>query len=280
MTWQVVVTLPTGPAAAPRPALPPEPPPARSPVASHPAAAPAAPVSRPARNARRSRQARLTNRRHRLRPGRLRCPIGTGQGQRSQHEARLLGHPQGLPAGRQHAHIITGYEQLGAQPRGCADHMLAVIHHQQQLLPGQRPRHCLGRRNTRLLAHPQHRGHHCRTCAGSRTGANSASHAPSANRPVTRRATSPASRGLPPPPGPGHGHQPVPLQQVRDLARRSLAHEARQHSRGPMHATSRSCHPQTAERTITAARSCVQPSYMMPEAIPHRGGQQAKQSWP
>ena len=38
--------------------------------------------------------------------------------------------------------------------------------------------------------------------AGSRTAASSASHTPSANRPATSRATSPASRVLPDPPGP------------------------------------------------------------------------------
>ncbi len=40
------------------------------------------------------------------------------------------------------------------------------------------------------------------TCTGSRTTDNSASHAPSANRPATCLATSPASRVLPAPPGP------------------------------------------------------------------------------
>ena len=40
------------------------------------------------------------------------------------------------------------------------------------------------------------------TWAGSRTAASSASHTPSANRPATCRATSPASRVFPAPPGP------------------------------------------------------------------------------
>jgi phospholipase C len=39
-------------------------------------------------------------------------------------------------------------------------------------------------------------------CPSSCTGASSASHAPSANRPATRRATCPASRVFPDPPGP------------------------------------------------------------------------------
>ena len=55
------------------------------------------------------------------------------------------------------------------------------------------------------------------TSAGSRTAASSTSHAPSANRPATRRATSPASRVFPYPSRPSHRHQPVLIQQPGDL---------------------------------------------------------------
>jgi hypothetical protein len=74
--------------------------------------------------------------RHRLRPVLVRLTISTGQRQRRQPVPDLPGHRQRLPAGRQDLHVITGCQQPGAQLRGRADHMLAVVQHQQQLLPG------------------------------------------------------------------------------------------------------------------------------------------------
>ena len=127
--------------------------------------------------------------RHRLRPAAPLSGVRAGQGQRPQPVPRLPGHRQRLPAGRQHPHVITGRQQPGAQLRGRADHVLAVIQHQQQLLPGQHPRHRLGRRDTGLLAHPQRRRHHRRRPAPGP--------APAPAPPAT-----PRPRTGPPPPGP------------------------------------------------------------------------------
>ena len=181
---------------------------------------------------------------------------------------------QRLPAGRQHPHIITRGQQPGAQLRGRADHMLAVIQHQQQLLAGQHPRQRLADRDTWLLPYPQRRRHRPETCAGSRTGASSASHVPSANRPATARATWSASRVLPTPPGPVTVTSRCSIQQTHDLAHGpGPADEARQHGRETMHATCRGGrrrlpHP----RTIMRAAAAVQPA-------PHRTGTALTPPW-
>ena len=88
--------------------------------------------------------------------------IQIGQAQRPQPVPGLPGHPQRLPAGRQHPHIITGSQQPGAQLRRHADHVLTVIQHQQQLLPTKYPRQGPGRRETWLLPHAQRRRYHGR----------------------------------------------------------------------------------------------------------------------
>ena len=100
----------------------------------------------------------------RLRPGRATGIIRTGHRQRQRRQpVRLPRDPQRLPARRQNPHIITRLQQPAAQRGGRADHMLAVIQHQQQqLLAGQHPRHRLGHRDTRLLPHPQRHRHHRR----------------------------------------------------------------------------------------------------------------------
>ena len=175
--------------------------------------------------------------RHRLRPPAVRRVTGRGQGQRPQPVPGLPGHRQRLPAGRQHPHIITGRQQPGAQLRGRADHVLAVIQHQQQLLPGQHPRQRLGRRHPRLLPYPQRRGHH-------RRDLRRVPHRRQLRQP--RPVREPARHlpghlagqpGLPHPARPGHRHQPVLLQQPRHLAHRpGPADEARQRSREAMHA--------------------------------------------
>ena len=110
--------------------------------------------------------------------------------------------PQQLPAGSQHPHVITGRHQLRDQLSRRADHMLAVIQHQQQLLAGQHPRQRPRDRRPRLLPHPRTAATNAGTCSGSCTTASSTSHTPSANRPATPRATSTASRVFPEPPGP------------------------------------------------------------------------------
>jgi hypothetical protein len=76
--------------------------------------------------------------------------------------------------------------------------MLAVIQHQQQLLPGQHPRHRLRSPHPRLLTCPQGRRHQRRVSHGRELGQPR----PSAGRPATRRAISAASRVLPDLPGP------------------------------------------------------------------------------
>jgi hypothetical protein len=80
--------------------------------------------------------------------------------------------------------------------------MLAVIQHQQQLLPGQHPRQHLRHRDTGLLPHPQRRRHHRRDLRRVPHRGQLGQPRPSANRAATARATWPASRVLPTPPGP------------------------------------------------------------------------------
>ena len=101
------------------------------------------------------------------------------------------------------------------------------------------------------------------TCAGSRTGASSASHAPSANWPATWLGHRAGQPGLPRSARPGHRHQPVLLQQARDLAHRTgPADETRQHSRETMHATRRGNRrraPHAGSVTASRNRRTAQP---------------------
>ena len=76
---------------------------------------------------------------HRLGPGRISQVIRIGHRQRAQPVPRLLRHPQRLPAGGQDPQVIAGRHQLSAQPGRGAEHVLAVIQHQQQLLDGPAP---------------------------------------------------------------------------------------------------------------------------------------------
>jgi len=85
--------------------------------------------------------------------------VTSRQGQRRQPVPGLPAHGQRLPAGRQHPHIITGCQQPGAELRGRANHVLAIVQHQQQLPPGQRPRQRIGCRNAGLFRHSQRCGH-------------------------------------------------------------------------------------------------------------------------
>ena len=178
--------------------------------------------------------------RHRLRPARVSQVVEIWQRQRRQPVPGLPGHPQRLPAGRQHPHIITSRQQPRAQRRGRADHMLAVVQYQQHLLAGQRPRQRLGRRQPRLLAHPQRRGHrrrdlhrvrHRRQLRQPRPVGEPARHLPGHLR---------GQPGLARPARPGHRHQPVIGKQARDPAQRlGPADEAGQRRREAMHATGR-----------------------------------------
>ena len=179
--------------------------------------------------------------RHRLSLGRISRLIRARQGKRSQPVPGLPGHRQRLPAGRQDLHVIAGQQQPRAQTSGRADHMLAVIQHQQQLLPGQHPRHRISGRLPRLLRYPQrrrhHRGHqgrvpHRRQLCQPHPVREPARHLP---------GHLPGQPGLPRPARPGHRHQPMLLQQGRDLAHRTgPADEAGQRDREAMHATARS----------------------------------------
>ena len=205
--------------------------------------------------------------RHRLAPGPHRPLIRAGQGQRRQPVPGLPGHPQRLPAGRQHPHIIAGRQQPGAQLRRRADHVLAVIQHQQQLLPGQHPRQRLGRRHPRLLPHPQRRRHHRRHLR--RVPHRRQLRQPHPVREPARHLPGhlTGQPGLARPARPGHRHQPVLLQQPRDLAHRpGPADEARQRGREAMHATRRGSRRRPPHaRTITAGRRPVQPGRVQPE---------------
>ena len=167
--------------------------------------------------------------RHRLGPGRLSQVIGIGQGQRRQPVPGLPGHPQRLPAGRQHPHLIAGGQQPGAQLRGRAGHVLAVIQHQQQLLPGQHPGQRRGRRKAGLLPHAQRRRHHGRH--QDRVAHRGQLGQPHPVREPARHLFRDLAGqpGLARPARPGHRHQPVPVQQGSDLADSpDPAHEAGQ----------------------------------------------------
>ena len=155
--------------------------------------------------------------RHRLRPVQLRRIIRVGQGQRPQPVPRLPGYPQRLPAGGQHPHIIGAEQQPAAQLRRRADHVLAVIQHQQQLPPGQRVRQRVGRRHRGQVPDPQrrrHRGRHLRRVPHRRQlrqphpVSEPAGHLPGDLAGQPR---------LPGTPRPGHRHQPVLTQLAGDL---------------------------------------------------------------
>ena len=189
---------------------------------------------------------------HRLRTGRLRRVTKARQSQRTQPVPHLPGHGQGLPAGRQHPHIITSTQQPSAQPRSRTNHMLAVVQHQQQLLAGQHSRHCIGHWHAGLLPHPQrcrhnrlhprwipYRGQLCQPRPVGKPARHSPGH-------LTGQP------GLPRTARPGHRHQPALIQQPRHLAHRpGTADKARQHSRKTVHIT-RGSHPSPLHaRTIT-----------------------------
>ena len=195
--------------------------------------------------------------RDRLRPLHARRRVTRpGQGQRRQPVPGLSGHPQRLPAGRQHPHIITGRQQPGAQSRRRGDHVLAVIQHQQQLLPGQHPRYRLGRRHPhpRLVPHSQRCRHHCR-------------HQRRVPHRCQLRQPHPVGEPARHPPGyltgqpglartarTGYRRQPVLTQQAPDLAHRFRpADEARQRRWEAVYATRLGSHRRPPHaRTITA----------------------------
>ena len=188
--------------------------------------------------------------------------IGAGHQQRRQPVPGLPRGPQRLLAGRQDPHIIAGSQQLGAQRRNRADHMLAAIQHQQQLPPGQHTLQRGGRRDPRPLPHPQrhrHRRGHPRRVSHRRQFRQP--------RPVREPARHPPGHlsgqpGLAHTTRPGHRHQPVLPQQARDLSHsRDPADEAGQRSREAMHATGHGGHRRRAHAgTIAARAACVQPS--------------------
>ena len=193
--------------------------------------------------------------RHRVGPGHVSRVIRIGQGQRPEPVPGLPSHGQRLPAGRQHPHIITRRQQPRAQLRGRADHVLAVIQHQQQLLPGQHPRQRLVRRHPRLLGYPQRRGHHRRHLRRVLDRRQLRQPGP-VGEPARHLPGHLAGQpGLPYPARPGHRHQPALLKQRRHLAQRPApADEARQRSREAMHLTSRGDCRSLHARTITAGR--------------------------
>ena len=178
--------------------------------------------------------------RHRLRPRRLSQVVQIWQGQRRQPVPGLTGHPQRLPAGGQHPHIITSRQQPRTQRRGRADHVLAVVQQQQHLLAGQRPRQRLGRRQSRLLAHPQRRGHHRRHLSGVRHRCQLHQPCPIGELACHLPGHLHGQPGLARSARPGQRHQPVIRKQARDLAQRlGPADEAGQRGREAMHAADR-----------------------------------------
>ena len=175
--------------------------------------------------------------RHRLAPG-IGGSIRARQAKRRQPVPGLPGHPQRLPAGRQHPHIISGQQQPSAQRRGRADQMLAVIQHQQQLLPGQHPRQRIGHGHPRLLPYPQRRRHCRRNLRG--VPQRRQFRQPHPVREPARHSPGhlTGQPGLARTARPGHRHQPVLIQQARHRAHRGApAHETRQRRREAMHAT-------------------------------------------
>jgi hypothetical protein len=132
--------------------------------------------------------------------------------------------------------------------------MLAVIQHQQHLLPGQHPRQRLGHRHSGLLPDPQRRRHHARNLPRilhrRQLGQPHPVREPARHPP--RHLTS--QPRLPRTTRPGHRHQPAPLQHPRDLTHRtSPADKTRQRNRETMHASRHGCHPRPPHaRTISA----------------------------
>ena len=178
--------------------------------------------------------------RHRLGLGRISQVTGIGHRQRAQPVPGLPRHPQRLPAGRQDPQVITGRHQLRAQPGSRAEHVLAVIQHQQQLLAGQYPGQRPGERRPRLLPDPQRHRDHRRNLF--RVAHRGQLHQPHPVREPARHLPGhlTGQPGLARTPRPGHRHQPVPLEQHRDLAHRpGPADEARQHGREAMHGAGR-----------------------------------------
>jgi hypothetical protein len=177
---------------------------------------------------------------HRLRPVRIRRIDWVGQGQRGQPVPRLPGYPQRLPAGGQHPHIIGAEQQPAAQLRRRADHLLAVIQHQQQLPPGQRARQRIGRRHRGQLPDPKRRRHrrrHLRRILHRRQLGQPHPVSEPASRLPGYLADQPR---LPGTPGTGHRHQPVLTQLADDLVHHpSPAHETGQRGRKAVRAPRR-----------------------------------------
>ena len=195
--------------------------------------------------------------RHRLRPAR----IQPGRRRRAGSAAPAgTGPPRprpAVPAGRQHSHIVRCRQQPGAQRRGRADHVLAVIQHQQQLLPCQRPApppRPAGRWAARAsLALPPLPRELCRVVHLRQLGQPRPVREPPRHRP----ATWPASRVLPTPPGPVTvTSRCCSSRSATSRHRTGPADKTRQLGRETMHATGhgdRRGHPHT--RTISAGRS-------------------------
>ena len=136
-------------------------------------------------------------------------PGRVGQGQRPQPVPCLPGDTQRFPAGGQHPHVVGAEQQPAAHLRGRADHLLAVVQHQQQLPSGQRAGQRVGRRYHGQVMDAQRRGHRGRHRFRSRTAASSASQHPvgeAAGHPLGHLACEPR---LPGTTRPGQRHQPV-----------------------------------------------------------------------
>ena len=87
---------------------------------------------------------------------------GVRQRQRPEPVPHFPGYPQRLPARRQHPHVVGAEQQPAAQLRGRADHMLAVVQHEQQLPLGQHLGQRVGGRRRGQVADAHGRRHHGR----------------------------------------------------------------------------------------------------------------------
>ena len=85
-----------------------------------------------------TRRARSANKRDGVRFRGAGPAAGGRQAQRRQAVPGLPGHAERLAAGGQDPQVVGGGQQSLAQFRHRGQHVLAVIEHQQQLLPGQR----------------------------------------------------------------------------------------------------------------------------------------------
>ena len=176
----------------------------------------------------------VAEQRHRLRPIGLMARLGHRQ--RGQPVAGLTGQPDRLPAGGQDPYVVGGRQQRPAQFGHGRDDLLAVVQHDQQLLPGQGRGQRVGHRNPRPVGHTQSRGHRRRYPA--RVGDGGQLGQPDSIRVAGGHLPRHLAHqtGLAHAAGTEHGHQAAGAEQVRDVTDRpGPAHETGQRRGETMH---------------------------------------------